>query len=446
MMPSPDEADAEEAPGYHNFGREPNLILHASWVKGIGAAMATWAAFLLFLRVGLGYDAVTIGALMGLHMFVSVIMAIPNIWMCRKWGIRKVLILGGSLHTVAFFIFGVFSILPMIVLGTILAGTAQAISMGNIITYGAGKVGYARRKYLTSLMMSLVHFSAFWGLLAGALFFRGWGADHFGWGIRQSYGYIFITASMLHLAYVFIIAMTRDELKETGEPVEENSDIMHDIPKKTLLARFSLPSAVIGTGAGFIVPLFPLYYNVKFQVTDAQIMMLIAVTHLVWSGFQFLVPGIANRWGSLRTIIVLSSLAICCMAMIPLTPWIMGPTGKIVVGSLTLAFLCVSAFHVARMILMNTGHPIWDAFMLSMVDPASRVQVKSWAQFAWGVSNSSATLVAGFILATRNPDMVFVAGSGFYVAYIIILWSWFRNVDEKATRNVPPPTGVRRTS
>ena len=180
------------------------------------------------------------------------------------------------------------------------------------------------------------------------------------------------------------------------------------------IVRFSAPMALIGFGAGFVVPYFQLYYILKFDVDVSQVAWLFVATQVAMGLSFFLVPNLAERRGSVGTVVLTQSVAVINLALIPFAP----------------IFLMAAPFHLMRMAMMNASTPIQNSLMMGAVRPADRGTAAAVGQLMWTLTNSIGITFAGFVMQNYGLDTPFIIAVSFYTTAVFLFWYWFRNVGE----------------
>jgi predicted MFS family arabinose efflux permease len=184
------------------------------------------------------------------------------------------------------------------------------------------------------------------------------------------------------------------------------------------IAMFAVPQAVIGFGAGFVIPYFQVYFEQRFAVPLEDIAVAFMLNSLVMAAALLLIPKAAERLGSVHATLMTQVGAIVLLVIIPFVPppyyW-----------------LCVALF-IARMVLMNVSGPILTAFMMQRVPAHARGTATSVTMIAWISSNSLGMFFGGFMWNTGGGYYTqFIICTSLYVVATCLYASFFLKSDDK---------------
>ena len=246
--------------------------------------------------------------------------------------------------------------------------------------------------------------------------------DVLGMDLVWAYRMMFVLAALTNLAGVVVAFTIRPGEEGRGASEEALPSLVDETVdegearRKGLLfiVRFSTPMALIGFGAGFVVPYFQLYYILKFGVDVSQVAWLFTATQVSMGLSFFLVPSLAERRGSVGAVVATQGVAVANLAAIPFAP----------------TFLLAAPFHLVRMALMNASTPIQNSLMMGAVRPADRGSAAAIGQFMWTVTNSIGITFSGLVMDNYGIDTPFIIAVSFYTAAVALFWLWFRNVGE----------------
>jgi MFS family permease len=148
-------------------------------------------------------------------------------------------------------------------------------------------------------------------------------------------------------------------------------------------ARFFLPEAAIGLGAGMTIPFINLYFRNRFGREAGEI-------GLYYSGAQALVmvaflaaPLLARKFGPVKTVVV------CQLTSIPF----------FLVLALTTSLPVAVAAFLLRHACMNMVHPVGSHFAMEVINPGQRVRVNGLKQAANKMSWVVANALGGWMIA-----------------------------------------------
>jgi len=370
--------------GFGGFKGEANWMIAMTVFNGISASFM-WFLFTLYLEE-LNYAPSAIGiALMTLGLALTVPL-LPAGYLGDKFGRKR-----------------------MIVLPSFLALMSE-------------KVSDKRRKYLFSLQ-------AFAGMIAGALavlvagFFPAILAGLTGTSLANGFRLTFWIGLAFTLSQLLFVAPlteedkygTKRKMTEDGKYVEESEECP-PIPWKTLML-LCLPMALLGIGAGFIVPFFQLYFQWRFDTPVHIIGMLFSLTQFLWGVAYLIMPYFADKVGSVKAITLVQWVAIAALVGIPISP----------------SFHFVALMFLIRMVIMNSTWPILQSYSLSMVPKEHRSFTLSATNFSFNLPKGITPGIAGYIFAV-NLELPFFICAAFYITATIIFFTVFGKQDDKKER------------
>jgi len=179
-----------------------------------------------------------------------------------------------------------------------------------------------------------------------------------------------------------------------------------------ILLKFSAVNAIIGLGAGFIIPLVPTWLFLKFGVPDTYSGPLLALSSVTIGLAAVTSPGLSRRFGSVRAIVMTQGLSTVFMFSLAFVP------GSVLAG----------VVYLVRAALMNMASPLVDAFLMGIVPKEQRALASAINSLFWRLPNSASTIVGGVLLASGNYELPFFLATGFYVVSISLFFMIFRKV------------------
>lgn len=168
--------------------------------------------------------------------------------------------------------------------------------------------------------------------------------------------------------------------------------------------------ALIGCGAGLIMPFFNLYFANRFQCTSAQIGSFFAASQVFTIGAALLGPWLARRFGMLPTITGLQ------LASLPFL---------VTLGFESTLALAVVAFW-ARASLMQASSPLQNAMTMELVPAALRNRVMGLCNTVWQLGWALTSNFGGWVLAHAGYEYPYYLTAVFYGFATIHLYLAFR--------------------
>jgi len=182
-------------------------------------------------------------------------------------------------------------------------------------------------------------------------------------------------------------------------------------------ARFFVPEALIGLGAGLTIPFINLYFRERFHRGAGEI-------GLYYTGAQALVmvaflaaPLLARRFGPVKTVVA------CQLSSIPF----------FLALALTTSLPVAVAAFLLRHACMNMVHPVGSHFAMEVINPGERVRVNGLKQaankIAWVVANAfGGWMIAHTRLVRDGFATTMFVTIGLYIVGSALYWKFFAGV------------------
>jgi MFS family permease len=404
---------------YFSFRGGALKLLGVSYLTAIGGGMS-WFVLILYIYV-LFPDLPNVTVIFSVSSWVSAFLFFPGGILVDRFEHKRVLAFSILLGALAMVVFAIAEFLWMIILGQVLNGMMMSINRPVINAMMSEKTSDRRRKYLFSMQSVVSMFGvALASTLAGV-----WtivAQDWYGMDLEMAYRNLFLAAAVANVVALFVSLTVRtgEEGRESmAEALPSLVDEVEDDKEARMkglkfIVRFSFPMMLVGFGAGFVVPFFQLYYQLKFDVEVSKIAWLFAATQIAMALSFLLIPNLAERKGTVRAVVATQAVAVVNLAIIPLVS----------------SFLMAAPFHLMRMALMNASTPIQASLTMGAVRPADRGKAAAIGAIMWTVTNSASQTMSGWVMKTYGLDSVFVIAVAFYSAAVVLFWYWFRDVGE----------------
>jgi len=222
---------------------------------------------------------------------------------------------------------------------------------------------------------------------------------------------IFVLAFALKLISVLVILKIKSD--KTMSKKSECAETEDKKPWK-LLFKFSLPAAFTGLGAGMLVPYFPKYFELRFELGIETIGIFFAILSFVMMLMTIYLPRLAEKRGTILTTTIFHVTAITAMISIPFTPML---------GMVVFLF-------VVRAALMNVPGPVMTSFMMCKMPVSARATANSSVQFAWMTTHAVGVFIGGFLWDTGDLVFPFYISTSLYIASAILYFGFFHNSDD----------------
>ena len=390
------------------LNRDIRLYLVVPFVIGFSWLGLFVVLFNLYL-LRLGYGPRFIGLLTALGPLMFIVMSIPGGLLSRRWGSRRLIILGVSIYTVSF------TLLPW---GEYLDSPGREVWFATtLLTAYLGGAFYwpnadiylmqvttaANRGRAFALQQALYPLAGFLGsLLAGQL------PSVFAWLLDSSidqptpYRYALQLCGFVYLVGVGAMLMTHDPpTQPLMRESEETRAGGRKVPKRWwALLRLMLPLAIFemlwrGAAQG-PTRFYNMFLDVDLQVAPEQIGLLMGIGQLVAAALALTAPWFSRRLGNGRVIVLLvSGLIAVLLLMANSTSWVSaGATYMIFQALIAISISVIAIYRMEQVDAMWWG---W----------ASGIAVT-----VRGIGESSAFLSGGMLIEQYGFASFFLATAG----------------------------------
>jgi MFS family permease len=356
-------------------------------------------AYVLFL-LQQGFGTAVQGILISLMEITVALTILPLGLLASRAGKRRMLFSGLALTAVSYFSVAFATELWHFAPGMLMLGLGTSLITPTLAAALADTVCDADRKYLMS-------FNAFGVMLAGAVGYVLSGLFVGIIGEEGGFRALFGAAGAIVLAGAVFLT---HKIDATCAPAQEMSG------KVRKLLPFVLPQFVLGLGAGLVIPFFPVYFKLRFGTDTGTISALFTATQVVWAVTYIAMPVVAEKRGSVRTLVLLQAFAVAALFAIPLT----------------VDFGSTAVLFAARMILMNASRPLADSYMMTLVGKDLRSTAVAANQLAWMLPHMLSVAAGGALMAVNREVPFLVCGLLYILSTALYAWFFMKRDDVAA--------------
>ncbi|EEB73887.1 MFS transporter [Thermococcus sp. AM4] len=347
------------------YGRDAKILIGAN---ALGQTFLWFSFFIMpFYLKALGYDMKAMGAFFSVQTIVGGLFFLLAGHVSLHLGYRKTLLLSALIGLIGRLLQVLALNTTVLFLGFVLVGVNMGLRQPNYNAYLSELVPDERRHEAFSKSFGLgTLFNSLGVLLAG--FLPGY---LMGLSLAEETAYR-ITFSLSILQFVFVVPallLVRDvEVREKRIKWERSLVLK--------ILKFSLPSALIGLGAGITIPFMSIYFKLKFGETLQAISWIFFFQQLAMGLGSFGLPELVRRWGPVKVITSFQGTATFLFAIFPSIE----------------TFALAGAVYVLRAILMNIIWPIYSSFMMGFFKTEEKATAngiqQAFSTFMRGVGNS----------------------------------------------------------
>lgn len=353
-----------------------------------------------------GLTSKNVGLLVAIMGVTFVVCAIPVGMLADRKGRKWVLIAGLAGTAPPMFVFALTQDMTYLILASILMGATESAFMASWNALIADLTAPENRN--SAFALSFVVGTAMFGLGFALPFVFPWMETAFGWDSYAVHMNTLVALGVLTLvsplAYLLLLRDLREEIKPSQGFMKGRN--------LRILLKFSGINSLIGLGAGFIIPLIPTWFLLKFGVTDTFSGPLLAISNLTMGFAAFVSTGLAKKYGMIRAIVLTQGMSTVFM--------------------LSLAFIpdaaVASGVYLVRAALMNMAVPLLDSYLMGIVSKEERGLASAMNAILWRLPNSASTYVGGYMLDAGEFEAPFYIATILYAAGITMFYRVFRNI------------------
>lgn len=350
------------------------LLARTSTASAASAALGVVES--LYLRsLGMGPDVV--GAYLGASILVAALVNYVLSAAADAYG-RKRMIIASSAA-------------PVMGLVALYAGIAAGILLVYMGPGGAYSALYAENsenpdRDWSHLSMAAVASNAAGSLLPSALPMRA----------------TIAVAAVVYAAGIAGIAAISENYKGTGR-------MNLGMASAGTLARLS-SAAIIGLGAGIVLPMLPLWLNTMYGVGAGPIGILMSAQSAVMALAFWLAPRISRRIGRLRAIVATQAAGVALISLVPLAP----------------TFISAASIWTARSVAMNMANPLYYALVNELIPEGERARANGALQLLDSIPRSGGPYATGVLMSLGNMSLPFYITAALYGSATVTLYALMR--------------------
>lgn len=383
---------------YRGFSRDAKLVVAYSFFGWLGGNI-TWFILPFYFKA-MGMDFTDIGTLFSISTIVQSLLLLISGQISVRLGYKRTVLLALFFYLAARVLQVFFPVFWVLMIASVLLGMGTALEWPALTALLSGETTDERRHYLFTLNSALGTAGAAFGMILGGILPKLLGGS-------SPYRYTLLFAASFLLIQMALIAPVSPVLGKEEKRLRLRRSLLVKI------AKFSLPNVLIGLGAGVTIPYMGLWFNLRFGTGLESIGGLFAIQQMMMAFGMFLMPLVADRIGSVKTVVGFNGSATALIAALPFAP----------------GFLIAALIYTARTILMNIVNPIWDAFALKFFTRGERATSIALRSFAWTSTFGIGQYLGGMIFDRSLTAPFFITGILYGLA-VLAIWVLFVGYEE----------------
>ena len=215
------------------------------------------------------------------------------------------------------------------------------------------------------------------------------------------------------------------KITEGGQEDAIRNDDLFSIHKSydwPLIFKAISPLILISIGAGLTIPFVNLFFNSVFGFGSSDFSLLGSVAALLVFIFSLLVPYLRKKYGYWLTIVVVQSLAICCLVVMAVMELYVDYSFALVIAVIAFIF---------RQPLMHMAHPASNELMMNYVGKKNQELISALSSSLWSASwFISAKLFEWLRLLDYRYYEIFLITAILYVIGVMLFASLIREYED----------------
>jgi len=398
------------------LGQNARLYLLATCFQGLSSGI--WGViFYLYLNLkSIGFGTNFIGNLFTAGAAATGLIALPAGLFCELTGPKKALLIGlvSNFASLAQIILLQPSILLVASFASGLMGTIYSIAGAPFMLENSDR---RERAHLFSFNLTLTVILSVVGSYMGGvmpdLFNASLGLPT-GTQLGSPVGYRLTLAVSVLLAFSAVIPLFLVKEKKIKRQKAHTLLGLKNVKSPQTIIKFMVPTALIGLGAGFIVPLINLFFKIKFLASTEQVGIISALGSVTLGLGALVAPFLAARLGKVRSVAACEFLSLPFIMLIPLSP--------------NLAYGATA--YILRTALMNMSGPIGTMLQMELVSDSERATTSGLMTMADSLPRAAAASAAGLMLAHGNFVTPFLITTITYPLAASLYYVIFRKVEK----------------
>lgn len=390
---------------YSGMPKEARYIIYASIMPAVAYGLIfTDISYFLSVIQGLPADFTgLVISIMGISTFVA---SIFLGMLADVYGRKKMLIVGNLLASIILAVLALTTDPVLLIVAAILEGVSEAAVTASSSALLADKVENEKRTSLFSLYGFVQNLAFALGSFAVpfVIFF-----ELAGFTDKDSHIMLYALIAILGALSTLIMLKVSESKKLKSKTGETGL-----LPRKSMniLLKYVLSGAILAFGAGMVVPLMTLWFNLQYGISDKISATILAVASVLVGFATLVAPLIAKKLGLVKAIVITQLASTLFMFLVPFSP----------------NYALAGFVYGIRALLMNMASPLSQSMIMGLVAADERGAVSGISGALWRLPNALSTFIGAWLMGIGLLSEPFLIASLLYVASIVLFWYYFRGV------------------
>ena len=396
-----------------------NAKLYLISTSMLGLSFGIWGViFNLYLNLDeIGFQPDFIGNVFAMSAIATGLAALPAGLFCERVGPKKAILI--SLTSNFASLIQIIVLEPSILLfASLLSGLLGTIGWVASAPFMVENSEKEERTYLFSLDWALMVIMGVVGSYVGGvmpdLFNASLGLPT-GTKTGSPFGYRIALLISIILAFATVIPIMLVKEKKIRRQETITILSLRNIQSPKIIVKFMIPTALIGFGAGFIVPLFNIFFKLKFSATSEQIGIISALGSVTLGLGTLIAPTLSEKIGKVKSIVICQLSSTPLIMLITISP------------NLTLA----AAAYILRGALMNMAGPVASTLQMEMVSETERATTNGFMIMADNIPRALTASISGEMMTGKDFFTPFLIPTITYLIASLSFYIFFRKTEEE---------------
>ncbi len=408
-----------------------NARLYLLHVIGMDMIHGTWEVMFNLYLLAIGKPLEFIGLRLLVMGVAGAAASIPMGWVSDKLGRKAGFILGDGLGAVMSLTLILSTDDTIILVASALAAMFSALHHVTESPFMAENSEQKERIHLFSVSEGLRTFSAMIGsLIAG--FVPLWAAGAFGIETVVAYRWAaFIGIGWWFLSLIPAILLKQQVPDQKVEPVKKVKpsvmaaikSLTANIKNPVIIGKLLLVNGLISLGAGFVVPLFNVYFHEGVHAHAHEIGTTFAAGSLFLALGALMVPFVVEKFGKTVTILVTRLAAVPFILLIGFAPSLADPTAVMSIAGLA---------YILRTTLFNMSGPVLSAFSMELLHPKERATATGFQSTIGRIATAGAGFLGAGLMGLGDFRTPFFLMAFLFLLSTIFFWALFKGYEKEA--------------
>jgi len=388
------------------FSPNARYFLVASLFNGL--VYSVYSLLFNFYLVSLGYQQDFLGLSASLNQLVVLLASLPGGMLGNRIGRRNTLLVGMAGNMLSFAGMVLFTSQAGLLLSSSLYGATYAILIVMGSPFLMDNSRPAERQHLFSIYAAV---NAAAGMLGGFIGgnFPSLAAGFLGVGAQSPPAYQTALLAVVAMQLIGVLPLLRVQPVAGGEKRVRAGPLSGVRAEGRLLLRLFCPIFVLSIGAGLLMPFAGVFIRSQYNASDAQVGLVFSLTAIGASAAIALGPLTATRFGKIRAVIIEEALSVPMLLLAGFSPWFeLGVVG-----------------WVMRMSFMQMNGPIFNTFLMEVLQPETRTTAASLNHMIWTFGSVVCPVFAGMIQVRYGWTPLVLGMAALYVTGIGLNYAFF---------------------